>query len=323
MKRDYSREDMAWAVRLANKGHDATMIARVLRTKPSGKRGGAYSMKYQRLLDERGRDAACRYAERTARKAVEFVKANPMIQDHIGGTARLIHITRAADEQDWTDHPGARKALEAAVHIALGLPYPTVVFGLSDRQWAETAGQSRDSLRRNRDRLVKLGWITRNPDDLPGRTSRYRLDIPDPFKSPPRGDVWQEEAERLREKYGPDVLRGVPPTADPFNSHHIGDMNGEPRGPDCWAYPMALSPAHDLYRPGAYGDVGWLWAHRAVRELDRWDGHELPPFGWKFSWPPADWFAERYGTLGEGARDRRIHDDERAEFRSGRDPDDA
>jgi hypothetical protein len=56
---DYSSEDMSIADRLANRGQDANMIFRALAQKPSAKRAPG-SMKYQRILESLGRDAADR-----------------------------------------------------------------------------------------------------------------------------------------------------------------------------------------------------------------------------------------------------------------------
>ena len=52
-RREYSSEDMSWAIKLVLQGHDVAFIARTLSKKPSGRRGWN-SLKYGRLYEERG-----------------------------------------------------------------------------------------------------------------------------------------------------------------------------------------------------------------------------------------------------------------------------
>jgi hypothetical protein len=63
---DYSREDMSYAVRLANRGYDEYMIYRALTQKPKGRRQPG-SVKYWRIWSERGKGAADDYARTTTR----------------------------------------------------------------------------------------------------------------------------------------------------------------------------------------------------------------------------------------------------------------
>lgn len=49
-------------------------------------------MKYMRVLDDKGKDAADDYARTTARKAIEFVAANPRIIDKADALVRITEI---------------------------------------------------------------------------------------------------------------------------------------------------------------------------------------------------------------------------------------
>ncbi|MBA3737493.1 MAG: hypothetical protein H0W97_02900 [Actinobacteria bacterium] len=174
---DYSRGDMSYAVRLANRGYDVDMIFRALATKPSGRRDPG-SLKYQRLMDTKGRDVADAYARQTAEKAIAFIANSPRIIDRTDALVRITEIKALADALPWGLYagPGARRALEAAFSIAERVG--GLAFGLSLREWSETCGQDLRMTRTNRDLLVRLGWLLRNPDDRLGRTARFRLRTP-------------------------------------------------------------------------------------------------------------------------------------------------
>jgi hypothetical protein len=175
--RDFSRDDMTYACRLANRGYDVELIFRALAAKPSGKRDPG-SLKYQRLLDTKGRDAADRYAQRTAGKAAEFVKRNPAIRDRPSAVVHLLELQTSVNALPWAIYggPGARRSLEACFVIAEKAGGPK--FSLSLRQWAETAGQGFEAVRGHSRALSALGWVARNPNDRLGRTGRYRLRTP-------------------------------------------------------------------------------------------------------------------------------------------------
>lgn len=177
MKRDTSRDDWRWSLRLGNRGFSVDQIVRAISAKPSGRREPG-SLKYQRLLDERGRDAADRYAVTTAERALRFIAENPAIRDATGAVVRLLELEGAADALPWGLYGGAgpRRALEAMFTIAEDLR--TLRFGLALRQWCEIAGQPLDVIPTHRNTLLSLGWITRNPDDRAGRTSRFSLRLP-------------------------------------------------------------------------------------------------------------------------------------------------
>jgi hypothetical protein len=175
--RDFSRDDMTYACCLANRGYDVKMIFRALAAKPSGKRDPG-SLKYQRLLDTKGRDSADRYAQRTAEKAAEFVMRNPAIRDRPSAVVRLLELQTTANALPWAVYggPGARRALEAAFVVAERVGGPK--FGLALREWAELSGQGFEVVRGRGGALGDLGWLKRNPDDRLGRTARYRLRKP-------------------------------------------------------------------------------------------------------------------------------------------------
>jgi hypothetical protein len=175
--RDLSAEDMGYAVRLANRGYDVEQIRRALAAKPKkGLERG--SLKYLRLLDERGHEAAESYARRTAEKAIAFVRENPPIRTRPEAIARIAEVRATADALPWFTYggPAARRALEGALRVAERVG--SLNFGLALREWSLLAGMEFDRLRRERNRLLELGWLRRNPGDRDGRTSRYGLRRP-------------------------------------------------------------------------------------------------------------------------------------------------
>jgi hypothetical protein len=117
--------------------------------------------------------------------------------------------------------------LEAAFLIAAELGSLNFSFAL--RHWSEVAGQGFEVIRANRDLLRDLGWLHRNPNDRLGRTARYRLRVP------------------------PTVKRG--------NTSHI---HSHPGRYECGNPEDRAWLAHDAWRPGALGDLGWyvLWTVR-------------------------------------------------------------
>jgi hypothetical protein len=135
-------------------------------------------MKYARLLDTRGQDAADRYVRETARKAITFVEDNPPITRRADAVAKILQVEAAAASLPWAVYggSGARRALEAAFVVADRVGGPS--FGLAIREHALLAGQDFEVVRRNRTALADLGWLVRNPTDRLGRTSRFRLRIP-------------------------------------------------------------------------------------------------------------------------------------------------
>ncbi len=109
---------MSWAVSLANRRYTVEQIHRALAAKPSGRRDPG-SIKYQRLLETRGLDAAEAYVWRTARKALDFVRANPKILDPAEGTLAVLATASLAGALPWGLYGGSgpRRALEAAFVI--------------------------------------------------------------------------------------------------------------------------------------------------------------------------------------------------------------
>jgi hypothetical protein len=153
------------------------MIARELSAKPSGRKEPG-SVKYWRVFEQRGMEAANTYARRTAENAVAFVAANPPIRDRTEAFLRLQQIQSAAWQVAWGTHggPGARRALEGAFIVAERVG--GLSFGLALREWGELVGQDKRDVETNRNTLVRTGWLHRNPADRPGRTGRYSLRTP-------------------------------------------------------------------------------------------------------------------------------------------------
>ncbi len=176
-RREYSSEDMSWAIKLVLQGHDVAFIARTLSKKPSGRRGWN-SLKYGRLYEERGATRADEYARRTARNAVEFVKQLPTIRDPQAAIVRLLEIETAARSQPWGGGIGssARRAFFGA--LLVGTRLNAVRFGLAWREWAELVGTDHNRLRYVVKSRLDGRWIQRNPADRWGRTSRWTLRTP-------------------------------------------------------------------------------------------------------------------------------------------------
>lgn len=231
-RRDYSREDMSWAVSLANRGYDEEGIYLALSAMPSGRRDPG-SVKYQRLLSAKGKKAADAYARRTARNAIQFVHDNPMILDRTAALADLWAVRQTIERVPWGIYagPGPRRTLEGALRVAEGLGSASW-YGLALRQWSELVGQSFRAVRSNRDVLTDLGWIRRHPKDRPHRTARYKLRTPTHIQP----------------------AHSLTP---------VGEECAGSRGAAHWVYtdsaPSQL--AHDAYRPDALGDPAWYLHH--------------------------------------------------------------
>jgi hypothetical protein len=297
---DYSRQDMSYAVRLANRGYDTTMIFRALAAKPSGKRDPG-SLKYQRILDERGRDAADEYARCTAEKALGFVKANPPIKDRASALVGIAEVAEAAEALPWAVYagPGARQALEAAFVVAEGVG--GLSFGLSLRQWAEVAGQPMRATRTHRDLLTELEWFQRNPGDRLGRTARYRLRLPRHIHSQERSECagLGERAWLAHDAFRPEAL---------------GDMG--------WYVLSRLS----IFRATADLRIVSVQTGLGLEELrelvDVFERENLTYREDDFVRcaddlvPRLDAVATRYHTAGRGEEDRELHRFEREVFRT-------
>jgi len=168
---------MSYACRLANRGYTVEQIADELSGKRSGKRQRG-SVKYRRIFETKGIDAADRYARRTAEKAVSWILAHPKILDRNEAVLRVLEIEATADALPWGVYGGAdlRRNLQAAFVVARRVG--GVRFGLSLREHAGIAGQDLSQTRANRNALHDLGWLRRNSRDRPGRTSRFGLRTP-------------------------------------------------------------------------------------------------------------------------------------------------
>jgi hypothetical protein len=295
---DYSRADMSYAVRLGNRSYNADMIFRALAQKPSGRREPG-SLKYQRLLDTKGRDAADAYARRTAEKAIAFVASNPKIIDRTDALVRLTEIKALADALPWGLYagPGPRRALEAAFSVAEKIG--GLSFGFSLREWSDTCGQDTRTTRTHRDLLTRLGWLDRNPDDRLGRTARFRLRTPTHIHSNGRyecagsgGFAWLAH--------------------DAFRPEGLGDLG--------W-YVLSLTesrrPLHELsirsgVDPAELEDVVGILSHADLVVID--DRAQVSRVADLI--PPLDEIARRRGTDGRGDADRAEHQREREAFRA-------
>lgn len=306
MSRDNSRDDMSFALRLANRKFSAEQILRELSVKPSGRRAPG-SLKYQRILDDRGCDAANAYARRTAEKAIAFVKANPPILDRPTAVLSVWGIEGAADSLPWGTYGGAgpRRALEAVFVVAErtgGLK-----FGLALREWSELAGQSFEAIRAHRDRLIVLGWLRRNQDDRPGRTSRYVLCKPSHIHIShihSQGDVGDVNVGHTQER--PWLPH------DAFREDGLGD-----RG---WYVLLSCTttptPLHEIALRTGYGEDE---LSDIVRELEVAGLVTVGDDGTvcRIEDPARlDLVAEQRGTAGLGEADRKRHREERAAFRA-------
>ena len=202
--------DMSWALKQANQGRDAKQIARSLSEPPARKRP-AGSTQYQRILRARGQDAAVQYATRTAEKAVAFVREHPKITDHAGAAMALVHIEAAADSLPWLPYcgPKARRALEAAFVVASRAG--RVRIGLALREWAEIAGLDFDTIVTQRNVLQRAGWLHRDQNDVPGRTSRFTLRKPSHILSCQEIGMWDtaDRAWLSRDAFREDALGSV------------------------------------------------------------------------------------------------------------------
>lgn len=293
---DYSGRDMSYAARLANRSYDVDMIFRALAAKPSGRRDPG-SLKYQRILDTKGRDAADAYARQTAERAVAFVANSPRIIDRTDALVRLTEIKALADAMPWGLYagPGARRALEAAFHVAERIG--GLSFGLSLREWAEIGGQDFRTTRSNRDNLLRLGWLLRNPDDRLGRTARFRIRIPPHIHSHGRyecaGSGWSAWLAH-----------------DAFRPEGLGDLG--------W-YVLSLTESrqtlHELSiragvdRAELEDLIGVMLHADLVVGVDQVERVTDPI-------PALDRFADRRGTLGKGQADRAQHRLDREAFRA-------
>jgi hypothetical protein len=218
---DYSSQDMSFAVRLANQGRGVAQIERALSKIPKSGRP-PISVKYVRLVNEKGLDTANAYARLTAEKAVTWVKENPRVSDRASGLVRLGELQALADGLPWALYGGvrARRLLEGAYVTAERLD--SLRFGLALRQWSEQTGVEFDAVRKGRKMLTDLGWLQRNPRDRNGRTSRFLLSRP----------------------------RHIQPLPATFTSHGMRCECGDSGDAKCWL-------PHDAFRPRALSDAGW------------------------------------------------------------------
>ncbi len=295
---DTSRNDWRWALRLANRGYGRTAIAAALSKKPSGRRD-AGSLKYMRLLDERGRDAADLYATRTAERAIQWVHDNPAIRTPTEATLRLLEIEAAAEALPWAVYggPGVRRGLEAAFLVADRTR--RVNFGLALREWAELAGQDFEAIRRHRDVLIDLDWMKRNTDDRPGRTARFALRIPRHIQLHMGG--WNVGVSADRGWVGHDAFR--PEGLGDAGWYVLHELSG----------PMSLSSLSGQTGYGPYeleDQVSLLMRHGLIVGQDpvgRAEDGLLDLL---------DRAAESFGTAGALDDDRAAHEAERRAFRA-------
>lgn len=289
---------MSYAVRLANRDYDVHKIFRALARKPSGKRDPG-SVKYARVLDERGQEAADRYARRTAENAVKFVADNPRIVDRAGALVRLHEIQGLANALPWAIYggPAARRSLEATFVVAERVG--GVVFGLALREWAELAGQRKRAIEHNRDTLLRLGWLKRNPSDRLGRTARFTLRVP-------------RDIQPTRVRFECPTLAGRGWVGhDAFREAALGDVG--------WLLLASIgSPSMIADLGGRTGlgldDVEDLITKFARLELVEFDGGIVQPASDIDD--ALDRAADAFKTAGSAEKDRKEHRDDREDFRA-------
>jgi hypothetical protein len=220
---DHSRDDATYAAKLANRGYSVDQIASAIAKIPKGGKSPA-SMKYVRVMQERGLDAANAYAKRTAEKAVAWVKANPPVRDQASGLVRLAELDALVGLVPWgvVWSPRTRRVLEGALGVAEHAK--SLRFSLALRQWSTLTGVAYEPIRWERNRLIEIGWLRRNQNDRSGRTSRFGLRAPLHIQGPRSHST--------------------------FTSHEGRCECGVVGREGCWL-------AHDAFRPQALGDVGW------------------------------------------------------------------
>jgi hypothetical protein len=163
-----------------------------------------------------------------------YIEANPPIHDPNEANIKIAEIRRAADSLPWLVYAGprTRRTLEGAFVVAERIR--GLAFGLALREWAELTGQEWGIIRRERDRLLDLGWLHRNPCDRPGRTARLSIRRPRHIQYTP----------------------------------HIPSLGGIS---ECAAGAAAVL-RHDAWRPEALGEKGWyvfqICARSALQTLE-------------------------------------------------------
>jgi hypothetical protein len=298
---DTSRQDMSWACRLANRGYDQTGIRNALAAKPSGRRAPG-SIKYQRLLETRGLEAADAYAIRTAANAVSWIAANPAIKDRPAGLVSIIEIESLAGALPWLLYggAGARHALEGVFVVAERIG--SLSFGLALREWSELVGEHERLIRGHRDTLIDLWWLRRNRADRNGRTARFSLRPGRHIHSHGRSEC------------APAADRGWL-AHDAFRPEALGDVG--------WYVLSVLTQPRTVddvsVRTGLDVEDVWVLIRRLhVAELvDITDNDVVVRAGNLI--PQLNIVADAAGTLGTLAADRERHDQDRVAFRDRRD----
>ncbi len=204
----YLSEDLTWALRLVCLGNDEQTIVRTLSKRHA--KHGYHSLQYERILVERGSQAAHHYAERTARKAAAIAKDEPRVWTPYEATERLAAIYAQVDREPWPlELASARRALEAAFSIAFERGR-VANMKLDLRTHAMRAGHSLCAVRLSRIKLDELGWLKRNPHDK--GTSNIAVFVP-----PPQANI---EETFLRASY---VQERVLLAHDAFRCAALGD----------------------------------------------------------------------------------------------------
>jgi hypothetical protein len=284
---DWSAIDWRWAVRLANQGYGAEDIARILRKKPARSKA-PYSMKYMRLLEEKGPERANAYARRTAEKAVDWARKNPAIRDRGAAVEELVRIQEAADSIDWLQHggPDLRRALEGLFMV--GEQLGGISFGLALRDWAERVGMEMQYVRYRRDKLIELAWLRRTAPDGTSRSDRFRL------RAPRLHSLTCPVPQSLHT--GGETVHGAAPSAGSPDPLDHPDRQG--RFLDRANRRCAIS--HDAFRPLALGDLAWYALSLLPQALEEVVAGDL-----------LDRLAIEYGTFGAAEADRATHRAER------------
>jgi hypothetical protein len=197
-------EDLTWAIRLVRQGNDEARIVAALSRRH--RKYGYHSIVFGQLVAERGAEAAKRYAERTAAKALRIAENNPRVMDSQEARVRLMDIISVVDMPPWPDElVGARRALEAALLVAWERGR-VANLKLDLRTHAMRAGQSFAAIRKHRRTLDDLGWMKRNRRDRHRRTSRFAFYNPSTCNRP-SGSFYVQDAVFLgHDAYRPGGL---------------------------------------------------------------------------------------------------------------------
>lgn len=205
-----------------------------LLTRP-GMRGAE---KLNERLARHGADAAYRYLEHCWRSAQRFVEANPATMVSAEDLEALATIQAAADAQRWEGAAGSNAWMVLHCLISIGVRAAGLELTASERQLAEDAALSRMAVHNALVTLQEQGWVTCLRRGSGPKGSLWRLQVP--------------AAARL----------AMPPTHPTPSLHPLGGVE---------ATGAVLRAGADGWRRKALGTGGY----RVLRALQQW-GPQTP-----------------------------------------------